>query len=140
MELEFNNSGNYSNLFTGNYIPYSTTNTCNTFRFSNAAAFTAATTLSATATQICNKIVATSENPGSWADVRLNIAAGLAPSNPLSYSITVWLPYKRVFLCVGSNNRMSETTTISQGQGGSWGIPVVERDKISQAVQKIRSS
>ncbi|MDQ5922528.1 MAG: type pilus assembly protein PilA [Patescibacteria group bacterium] len=120
LELEFSVYGSYSDLFTGDWIPYSATYNCSNFSFATPALFSAATPNSTKATQMCNSLVNSSENPGSWADVRLFIRSG---SVAQSYSIEAWLPYQQKFLCVGSNGQTSEVVTISQGQGNLWNQP-----------------
>lgn len=113
LELEYLNTGSYSNLYTGGgWVPYY--GSCSTITASGNPTFLG--TFATNATAICNDIVKNSQ-ANSWADVRLNITVGSVAN---SYSITAWLPSKQTFLCSGSNNQMSETTTVGQGQGGVW--------------------
>ncbi len=104
LELEFLNSGTYTNLFTAvTWLPFY--GTCSTQFSGNYAT---------NARSICNDIIRNSE-ANSWADVRLNINSGPVTN---SYSIEAWLPNKQVYLCAGSNGQTSESTTASQAQGG----------------------
>jgi prepilin-type N-terminal cleavage/methylation domain-containing protein len=104
LELEYSTSGNYTNLLNTNFITY--VPTCNSF----------AGTYATKATDICNKVVQT--NSGTTPPGTFNFYVGPAyvtqNSNiqiPGAYSIIAWLPYKGIYLCLGSNGRTSETLT-----------------------------